>query len=133
MSQNESISYPKIHQRADGKVEVIVYYKGKRMRLQNGRAFSVNLKPNSFPLTERINQGNILAAEVYSKLLTGTVPTQRGRQPILENQSDLYYLEQALKRKLKEGHSKHHLNALKLAYERIKDKAINGEVSEAVV
>lgn len=34
---------------------------------------------------------------------------KRGRQPILENQSDLYYLEQALKRKLKEGHSKHHL------------------------
>ena len=133
MSKNESISYPKIHQRADGKVEVIVYYKGKRMRLQNGRAFGVNLKPNSFPLTERINQGNILAAEVYSKLLSGTVPTQRGRQPILENLSDLYYLEQALKRKFKEGHSKHHLNALKLAYERIKDKAINGDVSEAVV
>jgi len=133
MSQINSISYPKINQRIDGKVEVIVYYKGKRMRLQNGRAFGVNLRPNSFPLKERINQGNILAAEVYSKLLSGMVPTQRGRQPILENQSDLYYLEQALKRKLKEGHSKHHRNALRLAYERMKDKAINGQVSEVVV
>ena len=34
MSQIKSISYPKIHQRIDGKVEVIVYYKGKRIRLQ---------------------------------------------------------------------------------------------------
>ena len=92
MSQINSISYPKINQRIDGKVEVIVYYKSKRMRLQNGRAFGINLRPNSFPLKERVNQGNILAAGVYSKLISGTVPAQRGRQPILENQSDLYYL-----------------------------------------
>ena len=129
MSQIKSISYPKINQRLDGKVEVIVYYKGKRMRLQNGRAFGVNLRPNSFPLKERVNQANILAAEVYSKLLSGTVPAHRGQQHIIENQPDLYYLEQALNRKLKEGHSKHHRNALKLAYERIKDKTVNGEVS----
>lgn len=45
------------------------------MRLQNGRAFGLNLRPNSFPFKERINQGNILAAEVYSKLLSGMVPT----------------------------------------------------------
>ena len=89
MSQIKPISYPKVHQRPDGKIEVIIYYEGKRMRLQNGRAFGINLRPNSFPLMERINQANILAAEVYSKMLSGTVPARRGRQPILENQSDL--------------------------------------------
>ena len=133
MSQINSISYPKIHQRKDGKVEVIFYCKGKRMRLQNGRAFSINLKPNSFPLNERINQGNILAAEVYSKLLSGAVPIQRGRQPILEDQSDLYYIKEALNRKLKEGHSKHHTNSLKLAYRLIKESSCKETVDNSVL
>ena len=133
MSQINSIPYPKIHQRKDGKVEVIVYFKGKRMRLQNGKAFSVTLRPNSFPLNERINQANILAAEVYSKLLSGVAPVQRGQQKIEENQSDLYYIKEALNRKLKEEHSKHHNSALKLAYRRILESSQSGFVDENVI
>ena len=133
MSQINSISYPKIHQRKDGKVEVIIYCKGKRMRLQNGKTFGVTLKPNSFPPNERLNQANILAAEVYSKLLYGAVPIQRGRQPILENQSDLYYIKEALNRKLKEGHSKHHTNSLKMAYRLIKESSCKEIVDTAVI
>ena len=133
MSQINSISYPKIHQRKDGKVEVIVYCKGKRMRLQNGNAFGVTLKPNSFPLNERINQANILAAEIYSKLLSGVTPVQRGKQRIEENQSDLYYIKEALNRKLKEGHSKHHNNSLKLAYRLIKESSFKENVDTTVI
>jgi len=133
MSQITQISYPKVRVRKDGKVEVIVYCQNQRIRLQNGSRFGIKLRPNSFPLDQRINQGNVLAAEIYSKMQSGKVPAHRGQQHILEKMSDLYYLEQALKRKLKEGHSKHHQNALKLAYERIKEKAINGEVSEDAV
>ena len=63
MSQVELVSYPKVHQRPDGRVELVVHFQGKRMRIQNGRSFGITLKPNSFPYSERLKivQWTILA------------------------------------------------------------------------
>ena len=119
MSQFETVSYPKINQRPDGRLEVIVNYQGKRMRLQNGDAFGISLKPNYFPVNQRENQANILAAQIYSKLINGFQPKVRGDRYLLQNQPDLYYIKEALNRKLKQGFSKHYNNALLLAYKRI--------------
>ena len=132
MSQIKPISYPKVHQRPDGKIEVIIYYKGKRMRLQNGSLFGIDLKPNSFPIEQRFAQGNILAATIYSKLLSGAKPLNR-KDNILMLSSDLEYIEKALLKKLKEGHSNHHLKALRLAYNRIKERSNGGEVNSDVI
>ena len=71
MSQFESVSYPKIRQRPDGRVELIIYYQNKRMRLQNGHLFGLSLKPNSFPIDERLSQAKVLAAKVYSLMIAG--------------------------------------------------------------
>lgn len=55
MSQLNFVDYPRIHQRTDGKFEIIFRYQGKRIRVQNGRRFGIPLRPNSFPEIERAN------------------------------------------------------------------------------
>jgi len=132
MSQIKPISYPKVHQRPDGKIEVIIYYEGKRMRLQNGSLFGIDLKPNSFPIEQRLAQGNILAATIYSELLSGTKPLNRKDSAIVLK-TDLMYIEQALLKKLKEGHSKHHQKALRLAYNRIKERSNSDKVNSDII
>ena len=133
MSQITPISYPKVRIRKDGKVEVVVYCQNQRIRLQNGSKFGIKLRPNSFPLDQRLNQANILAAQIYSKLLLGFTPLRKGQQENTINKSDLYYLRKALNQKLEEGHSRHHQNALKLAFNRIKENTINNEVNKEVI
>ena len=96
MSQIESVQYPKVHQRPDGRVEVVVNYKGKRMRLQNGSTFGIYLKPNSFPESQRVNQGMILAAEIYTKLASGYNPLENKVVNKIHLLSDVDILHRAL-------------------------------------
>ncbi|MGA0012536.1 MAG: hypothetical protein ACO3FD_05585, partial [Flavobacteriaceae bacterium] len=103
MSQNESISYPKIHQRFDGRIELVVYYQGKRLRLQNGKTFNINLKPNSFPESERLAQSNLLAAQIYSQLLAGYNPFHKAVKNKLQGLSDLEVLVKAADKKVAQG------------------------------
>lgn len=86
MEKINYVSYPKVRMRPDGLVEVEVYYNDKRMRLQSGRRFGVNLRPNTFPEHERINQGDILAAEIYRKMLTEDYITIKPRRKYRGNQ-----------------------------------------------
>jgi hypothetical protein len=58
----------------DEKVYLDIKVSGKRMRVSNGSKFSINLSPNSYPIKERSNQANILAAQIYAKLLSGYDP-----------------------------------------------------------
>jgi len=96
MSQFESVSYPKIRQRPDGRVELIVYYQNKRMRLQNGHLFGLNLKPNSFPIDERLSQAKVLAAKVYSLMIAGVDLNDKARVNGLSSLNDLEILEKVL-------------------------------------
>ena len=88
MEKLNYVSYPKVRMRQDGLVEIIVYFNGKRMRLQSGKRFGISLRPNTFPQNERMNQGKVLAAEIYRRmLLTEPIIKQRkyrsnqGRNP----------------------------------------------------
>ena len=132
MSQNESISYPKIHQRPDGKSELIVYYQGKRMRLQNGKTFGINLKPNSFPEYERLAQSKILAAQIYSKLLAGYNPLHNAVKNRIQSLSDMEVLAKAADKKVKQGVSKHYDIQLRYTLSSL-SKYTSGEVSDKVV
>lgn len=132
MSQNELISYPKIHQRFDGRIELVVYYQGKRLRLQNGKTFNINLKPNSFPESERLVQSKILAAQIYSKLLAGYNPFQKAVKNKLQGLSDLDVLVNAADKKVKQGVSKHYERQLKYTLSAL-SKQTTGEVSERVL
>ena len=89
----EVINYPKVVSRRDKKVYLDLKIGEKRMRLFNGRKFSIELFPNSYPENERINQAKILAVQVYAKLLAGESPQIKNEQGVLDSQPDLYYIK----------------------------------------
>jgi len=129
----DAINYPKVVSGRDKKVYLDLKIGSKRMRLSNGSKFSIELFPNSYPENERINQANILAAQVYAKLLAGESPQIKNEQGVLDSQPDLYYIKEALNRKLREGFSKHYNKALKLAYLRIEACTKFGVVNEKTI
>jgi len=133
MSQIESVQYPKVHQRPDGRVEVVVNYKGKRMRLQNGNTFGIQIKPNSFPESQRVNQGMILAAEIYSKLTTGYNPLENKVVNKIHLLSDVDVLHRALQQKIKQGFSKHYEVQLRYSFNSLIKNTSGGIVTKRSV
>ncbi len=129
----EAINYPKVVSGRDKKVYLDLKIGSKRMRLSNGSKFNIDLFPNSYPENQRINQANILAAQVYAKLLGGESPKIKNEQGVLDSQPDLHYIREALNRKLQEGFSKHYNEALKLAYLRIEACSKFGNVDEKTI
>ena len=128
-----SINYPKVVCGKDKKVYLDLKIGTKRMRLFNGRRFNIDLSPNFYPENQRINQANLLAAKVYTKLLSGEVPYTNKEQGVLDSQQDLYYINKALETKLTGGFSKHYNKALKLAYNQIEYHSKNGEVTQRTI
>ena len=94
----DAINYPKVVYRKDQKVYLDLNINGKRMRLFNGKKFNIELSPNSYPKDQRLNQANILAAQVYAKLISGASPMIKNPEGLLSNQTDLYYIKEELKR-----------------------------------
>ena len=125
----DAINYPKVVYRKDQKVYLDLKLDGKRMRLFNGKKFNIELYPNSFPKDQRLNQANILAAQIYAKLLSGASPMIKNQVGLLSNQTDLYYIKEALNSKLKEDFSKNYKDGLKLAYHKIEAHSKSGEVT----
>ena len=121
MWQTTPLKYPKVVLRKDGRIEVNIIYGHTRLRLQNGSYFQIDLKPNSFVGEERIAQGHRLAALIYQKLQEGYVPKVKKEAPIEQPKNDLYYIEKVLNEKRAANFSKHHQNALKLAYRRLRE------------
>ena len=133
MSQIESVQYPKVHQRPDGRVEVVVNYKGKRMRLQNGNTFGIQIKPNSFPESQRVNQGMILAAEIYAKLASGYNPLENKVVNKIHLLSDVDILERALQKKIEQGFSKHYTTQLRYCFNSLIKNTRGGIVTKRSV
>ncbi len=59
------------------------------MRLQSGTTFGIHFKPNSFPEHERKNQANLLAAQIYNKLLSGFNPFNKVVKNKIHGLSDI--------------------------------------------
>jgi len=133
MSQFETVSYPKIRQRPDGRIEVIITYQGKRMRLQNGSTFGVALKPNSFPLNERLSQAKILAAQVYRRLITGFDPYDNARVNSIEKLSDTKIIKRVLEAKKDKGISKHYYTQLEYSFRMLKKRLKGGEITPMAI
>jgi len=133
MSQIESVQYPKVHQRPDGRVEVVVNFKGKRMRLQNGSTFGIYCKPNSFPESQRVNQGMILAAEIYAKLLSGYDPFHVKVVNRFQGLSDIEILEKVITKKVEQGVSKHYQTQLKYSLSALFRNCSGGTVNSIAV
>ena len=62
---NNSLSYPKVCKRKDGKYYVDFKLSNKRYRLFSGRLIGSSLYPNSYPAKQRYSVTSTLAKEVY--------------------------------------------------------------------
>jgi integrase len=101
-----TINYPIVGVTKDQKVFVSFYINNKRYRLFNGKRINSNLNPNSFPIAQRENYGNLLAAEVYKYVNEGGVLIEyRTKELVVGSLSDLEYLNRALSVKLSGNYS----------------------------
>ena len=62
---NNSLSYPKVCKRKDGKYYVDFKLNNKRYRLFSGRLIGSSLNPNSYPPKQRYSATSTLAKQVY--------------------------------------------------------------------
>ena len=63
---NNSLSYPKVCKRKDGKYYVDFKLNNKRYRLFSGRIIGSSLNPNSYPAKQRYSITSSLAKQVYA-------------------------------------------------------------------
>ena len=62
---NNSLSYPKVCKRKDGKYYIDFKLNNKRYRLFSGRLIGSSLNPNSYPAKQRYSVTSTLAKQVY--------------------------------------------------------------------
>ena len=100
------IKYPRVHA-YDKRVYISFYINKKKYRLYNGKRIGSNTDPNSFPESERLKVGNLLAAEVYKFIMEGgKLAEYRSNKIILGYISDKEIIQRAYAIKLSENHSK---------------------------
>ena len=108
------LKYPKVTLTKTNQVYVSVYHNNNRLRLFSGKRFNVNIYPNYFPVSERIYQANLLAAEVF-KLLSNGFTFKDVKQSLKPLKNDLDYISWALELKLKENYSNKYIKCLTIA------------------
>ena len=126
------VAYPKVVLKKEGKVYLNLIVDSKRVRVFNGSKFQVDLYPNSFPEEQRLVQANILAAQVYSKLLAGYNPFHKAVQNGLQELTDLEVLSKAAEKKIKQGVSEHYARQIRYTLSSL-SKHSSGEVNEKAV
>ena len=122
-------NYPRVKVNAANRVYVIFYQNNKRYRLFNGSKINSEIYPNSYPISERLRIGNLLAAEVYQFLLSGLRLEQLKVSNLIKpNMTDKDYLTVALNNKLKENYTKKYKEMLQFIFnklvEELKDSPI---------
>ncbi len=109
-----TINYPIVGVTKDQKVFVSFYINNKRYRLFNGKRINSKLNPNSFPIEQRVNYGNLLAAEVYKYVNEGGILTEyRTQELVVRTLTDIEYLKKALSIKLFGNYSSKYKGMLK--------------------
>jgi len=58
-------NYPKVKVNSASRVYVTFYQNNKRYRFFNDSKINVEIYPNSYPVSERIKIGHLLASEIY--------------------------------------------------------------------
>ena len=111
------LNYPKVHTDPNQKVFISFFINNKRYRLYNGKRIESDTNPNLFPLNQRNDIGNLLAAEVYSYLNNGgLLSTYRTKEIISGKVTDKVYLTRALDSKLKGDYSTKYKSMLRFVY-----------------
>ena len=111
------INYPKVALDPNQKVFVSFYIQGKRIRLYNGKRAGIDLNPNSFPPSKRVEMANILAYKIFEKINDGGTLTAFKSTKIIAGQlSDLEYVRIGLEKKLYGNYSEKYKIMLKQAF-----------------
>ena len=111
------VNYPKVKQDAKKRVYVDFNHNNKRYRLFNGKKINSSISPNSFSIEKRIEIGNLLAAEVYSFLISGKSILDFQKSSLIKSKmSDKDYLAAALDVKLKGNYSEKYKSMLQFVY-----------------
>ena len=111
------LNYPKVHTDQNQKVFISFFINHKRYRLYNGKRIGSDTNPNSFPINQRNNIGNLLAAEIYNYLNNeGLLSAYRTKEIISGKMTDKVYLARALDNKLKGEYSEKYKSMLRFVY-----------------
>ena len=115
-----NLMYPKVKVDSKSRVYVIFNQNNKRYRLFNGSKINSKIYPNSYPISERLRIGNLLASEVYQFLISGlTLEQLKVSNLIKPNMTDKDYLTVALNNKLKENYTKKYKEMLQFIFNKL--------------
>ena len=123
------VTYPKVKYDSNKRVFVIFYQNNKRYRIFNGSKINSKIYPNSYPISERLKMGNLLASEVYQFLLSGlTLDKVKVSSLIKPNMTDLEYLTLALNNKTKENYTKKYKEMLQFVYDKLIEELKDAQI-----
>jgi len=124
------LNYPTVHTDQKQKVFISITINQKRYRLFNGKRIGSEINPNSFPLNQRENIGNLLAAEIYNYLINGgQLSAYRTNKLISGKTSDKEYLAKALDNKLNGDYSYKYKSMLRFVYNGFTSQLSNEEIT----
>ena len=103
---NNSLSYPKVCKRKDGKYYVDFKLNNKRYRLFSGRLIGSSLNPNSYPSKQRYSVTSTLAKQVYEFILLNDYSFSKPK-------SSIEFFDDLIEKKLNEPLSDVYRKALK--------------------
>jgi len=132
------VMYPKVKVDSESRTYVEFYQNNKRYRFFNGSKINSEIHPNTYPISKRIEMGNLLASEVYQFLISGlTLEQLKVSNLIKPNMTDKDYLTVALNNKLKENYTKKYKYMLQFIFTKLiielKDSPIKSSHIENVL
>ena len=121
------LSYPKVHTDSNQKVFVSFFIQEKRFRLYNGKRINTETNPNSFPVNQRKEIGNLLAAEIFNYLNSGgSLSSYRSEKLVIGSRTDKEHLKMALNTKISGPYSDKYKKLLQTIYNTI-TKIMSGD------
>ena len=120
---NNSLSYPKVRKKSDGRYFIDFTLNKRRYRLFSGRMINSSLRPNSYPLKLRKSKTNILAKAVYDFIIKNGFSFSKKLEPI-----ELF--DSLIRNKFKEPLSVSYLKTLTCLARTLKEELVSkGKIS----
>ena len=120
---NNSISYPNVCKKSDGRYFIDFSLNKRRYRLFSGRMINSSLRPNTYPKKLRLGKAVLLAKEVYDFLVKNNYSFEK-------KISSLEFFDKIIDKKLQEPLSDRYKKELKSLSDKLrKQLAFKGEIS----